>query len=304
MRWLTECSVDTVRDALRVVAPGLAELPITLPDLVGRDEPLWMASSAAVGEEFVAKVAWSAPAARRLAHEIGVLTALSVPFMPEVVASSTEPVLLVTRRMPGKSLFAVVDSIDRDHAGRQLAQFLVALHDPSTRAAVERALGPLPAPRAEASTDEIRARLGRWVRPDQHAAVTTWCAWADEVLAEPRPSVLVHGDLHGDNQVWNGDRLSLVVDFETTSAAEPEYDLRAFPSTGPDCELLTATTQHYEHLSGRSLSLDRIMAWHLRTTLDDLLWRSEARVPLPGHHSPTTWINDLTTRFAKLQIGP
>ncbi|RLK58502.1 hypothetical protein [Actinokineospora cianjurensis] len=52
------------------------------------------------------------------------------------------------------------------------------------------------------------------------------------------------------------------MDFETASAAEPEYDLRAFP----DVEVLTATVRHYERLSGQVLSIDRIMAWHLRAT--------------------------------------
>jgi aminoglycoside phosphotransferase (APT) family kinase protein len=56
-----------------------------------------------------------------------------------------------------------------------------------------------------------------------------WCDWADAVLASPGPAVLVHGDLHGDNQVWDHDKLRLVVDLETAGAAEPEYDLRTLP---------------------------------------------------------------------------
>ncbi|GAA2991901.1 hypothetical protein GCM10010483_40540 [Actinokineospora diospyrosa] len=277
-----------------------------MPDLVGRDEPLWRSSSAAVGDGFVAKFAWSEPAAQRLVHEIGALAALSagrsVPFVPEVVASSVEPVLLVTRRVPGFSLFAVADSIDRDRAGGDLARFFAALHDPTVRARVEEAIGALPAPRPGASTDDLRARLGRWVRPDQRDTISGWCDWADEVLATPCRSVLVHGDLHGDNQVWRDGRLRLVVDFETACAAEPEYDLRALPATGPDCELLIATMRHYEHLTGHALSIDRIMAWHLRTALDDVLWRSEAAVPLPDHRTPPDWVDDLAARFTTLDL--
>ena len=70
----------------------------------------------------------AAPTARRLLHQIRVLAALArdpaVPFLPEVVASGTDPVILVTRRVRGSSLFKVADSIDRDHAGRQIARFL------------------------------------------------------------------------------------------------------------------------------------------------------------------------------------
>ena len=58
--------------------------------------------------------AWSRPAALQLAQEIAVLAALArepaVPFLPEVVASSTSPLLLVTRRVPGTSLFDIAGS--------------------------------------------------------------------------------------------------------------------------------------------------------------------------------------------------
>ena len=62
--------------------------------------------------------------------------------------------------------------------------------------------------------------------------MTRWCDWADAVLARPGPDVLVHGDLHGDNQVWDHDELRLVVDFATVGAAEPEYELRTYPGPG------------------------------------------------------------------------
>ena len=52
------------------------------------------------------------------------------------------------------------------------------------------------------------------------------------------------------------------------------------------------------------LAVDRVMAWHLRTALGDALWRSEAGIPLPGHRSPTDWIDDLSARFDQLGIDP
>ena len=135
MKWLAECSAEALGAALRVVMPELSGCSITIPELTTKQDPPWHSSSAAVGEQFIAKFAWSRPAALRLAREIGVLTALAaepkVPFLPEVVASSMDPLLLVTRRVPGTSLFEVVGSIDRDRAGRQLACFLAALHQPA-----------------------------------------------------------------------------------------------------------------------------------------------------------------------------
>ncbi len=116
--------------------------------------------------------------------------------------------------------------------------------------------------------------------------------------------MLVHGDLHGDNQVWDGDQLRAVLDFESIGAAEPEYELRAFPGPGlgPGVQLLTATMRHYQQLTGHQLSLDRIMAWHARNALGDVLWRSEAGIPLADHRTPPQWVEDLAVRFAALGI--
>jgi aminoglycoside phosphotransferase (APT) family kinase protein len=297
---------------VRVVAPELSGCSIKMSTQIVQDDPLWWSSTAIIDEQFIAKFAWSRPAALRVAHEIGVLTALArepgVPFLPEVVASSTDPLLLITRRVSGVSLFEVVHSIDRDRAGSQLARFLATLHQLTTRARVEAAIGRLPdaqhGPQHPTSTQVLRDRLGTWVGPDQCRTIMPWYDWTDATLAQPHPSVLVHADLHGDNQVWVHGNLQLVVDFENASAAEPEYDLRAFPATGPGVELLTSTMRHYQQITGRHLAVDRVMAWHLRTALGDALWRSEAAIPLPDHRTPAAWIDDLSRRFQELGIDP
>jgi aminoglycoside phosphotransferase (APT) family kinase protein len=284
---------------------------VPVPDPAAKADPLWWSSSAAVGERFIAKFAWSRLAALRLAREIGILTALArepkVPFLPEVVARSTDPLLLITRRVPGASLFEVIGSIDRDRAGQQLARFLAALHQPEARERAEATVGKLTgAQLPPATTRVLREGFGRWARPDQRQTVTRWCDWADAALASPGPAVLVHGDLHGDNQLWDHDELRLVVDFETIGAAEPEYDLRTFPGPGmgPGVELLTAVMRHYQQITGRQLSPGRVMAWHLRNALGDALWRSEAGLPLPDHRTPPEWVDDLAARFSALGIDP
>jgi aminoglycoside phosphotransferase (APT) family kinase protein len=311
MTWLAECSADALREALRIVAPELSGYPVAMPGPAGKEDPLYQSGSVPVGDRFIVKFAWSRPAALRLAIEIGVLAALArepkVPFLPEIAASSTDPLLLVTRRVPGRSLFEVVGSIDRDRAGRQLASFLAALHHPAARERAEAAVGTLSGARLPPATTEVlRGRFGTWARPDQRRTVMRWCDWADATLACSGPAVLVHGDLHGDNQVWDGDRLRLVVDFETVGAAEPEYDLRAFPGPGmgPGVELLTATMRHYQQVTGRELSTARVMAWHLRNALGDALWRAEAGIPLPDHRTPPEWVDDVAVRFGALGIDP
>ncbi len=157
-----------------------------------------------------------------------------------------------------------------------------------------------------APTRTLRDRLGTWIRPDQLQTVAGWCDWADAVLGSPGPAVLVHGDLHGDNQVWDRDELLLVMDFENIGAAEPEYELRGFPGPGmgPGLELLTAIMRHYQQVTGRQLSPARVMAWHLRHALGDVLWRSEAGLPLADHRTPPQWVEDLAARFTALSIAP
>jgi aminoglycoside phosphotransferase (APT) family kinase protein len=311
MTWLAECSAVALSEALRVVAPELSGYPVTVPGPAGKQDPQWHSGSEPLGDQFIVKFAWSRPAALQLAHEIAVLAALArepaVPFLPEVVASSTDPLLLITRRVPGTSLFDVADSIDPDRAARQIVRFLAALHHPATRQRAEAAAGPLTGPvLPPATTATLRDRLGTWIRPDQRRTVIRWCDWADAALASPGPAVLVHGDLHGDNQVWDRDELRLVVDFATTGAAEPEYELRAFPGPGmgPGLELLTAVMRHYQQATGRQLSADRIMAWHLRQALGDVLWHSEAGLPLNDHRTPPEWVDDLAARFGELGIDP
>jgi aminoglycoside phosphotransferase (APT) family kinase protein len=313
MKWLAECSVVAFREALQAVAPELngCQVTVPVPDPAAKADPVWWSSSAAIGERFVAKFAWSHPAARRIANEIGVLTALAreprVPYLPEVVASSTDPLLLITRRVPGVSLFDVAGSIDRDRAGQQLASFLAALHHPAARHRAEAAIGKIiGAQLPPAPTNTLRERFGTWVRPEQRHTVNRWCDWADAVLAAPSPAVLVHGDLHGDNQVWGPGELRLVADFETVGVAEPEYDLRTFPGPGlgPGVDLLIAIMRHYQQFTGRQLAADRVMAWHLRTALGDALWRSEAGIPLADHRTPPEWVEDMAKRFSALRIEP
>jgi aminoglycoside phosphotransferase (APT) family kinase protein len=311
MTWLAECSAVALGEALRVVAPELSGYPVTVPGPAGKQNPQWHSGSEPLGERFIVKFAWSRPAALQLAHEIAVLAALArepaVPFLPEVVASSTDPLLLITRRVPGTSLFDIAGSIDPDRAARQIVRFLAALHHPATRQRAETAAGTLTGPvLPPATTATLRDRLGTWVRPDQRRTVDGWCDWADAMLASPGPAVLVHGDLHGDNQVWDGDELRLVVDFATAGAAEPEYELRAFPGPGlePGLELLTAVMRHYQQVTGQQLSAGRIMAWHLRQALGDALWHSEAGIPLNDHRTPPQWVDDLAARFSALGINP
>lgn len=308
MGWLDEPTVDALRAALRTVAPELAEGTVTPRGLEPKSDARWCAASAVVEDRFVVKFAWARPPALRIRHEARVLAALRTAAprlpLPEVVTFSHDPVLLVLRRVSATPFFEVrhlIGPAERDGVARDLAAVLAELHDPGVLPAVAEAVGPLPEPTAHATTDTLRARFGALVRPDQRDLVPSWCDWADTVLAAAGRRVLVHGDFHGDNHLWDREtlRLRLVVDLETVGVGEPEFDLRCLPA---DCgiELFTATVAHYERLTGTPLDVDRIMAWHLRTVLGDALWRAEAGVPLPDKRTPTQWVDDLSARFAAL----
>jgi aminoglycoside phosphotransferase (APT) family kinase protein len=309
LTWLAEPTVNALRVALRTVAPELAEGAIVPRGLEPADDPQWCAASAVVDGRFVVKFAWARPPALRICHQAQVLDALRTAAprlpLPEVVAVSRDPAMLVLRWVPAMSFFEVrhlVGPAERDKVARDLATVFAELHDPGVLRAVAEAVDPLPEPAAHATTDTLRARFGALVRPDQRDRVLSWCDWADTTLAPQGRTVLVHGDFHGDNHLWDPAtlRLRLVVDLETVGTGEPEFDLRCLPADG-GVELFTATVAHYEKLTGTALDVDRIMAWHLRTVLGDALWRAEAGVPLPDRRTPAQWVDDLTTGFAMLR---
>ena len=207
-------------------------------------------------------------------------------------------------------LLSVASPAQVGEIGRELARFLSSLHQPETLACVAAAAGPAlaPHPPPQATTDELRARLAPMLRPDQRGIVSRWCAWADDVLACRGDPVFVHGDLHGYNQVWDQQqlRLRLVADFETSGAAEAEYDFRYIPALGPGVILLISAAKHYSQRTGSPLNLDHVMAWHLRSYLGEALWRSEAGLPLllplPGGGTPSDYVDQLSERFDMLQI--
>ena len=304
--WLADGSVDSIRRALSTVAPDLADGAIAVRQGLGESDPQWWSSSA-----------WSAArpsssslvtaGAERLWNEAQILRTFADRQaelrLPPVVAVADDPVLVVTRFVAGRPLtIEMVRSADQaevDEIGAELASFLTNMHRPETLASARRAINWFPTPPQPATTDELRTRFGAWIRPDQQRHLLAWCDWADKVLARPGGAVLVHGDLHGHNQLWHPDRpqLRAVVDFETCSVADPAYDFRSLPAEGPDLALLTATASHYRRQSGTDVALDRVMAWHIRASLGDALWRSEAGVHLPGGGTPPGWMDAINARM-------
>jgi Phosphotransferase enzyme family len=313
--WLSEYSEAALRSALRVAGADLEQLPIELTGTNDLSRPTWASGSATIDGRFLAKFAFSEPTAVRVWHEARVLKMLSEQpafHVPDLVAASPDPACLATRIVEvGVPLsYELVRASIPERVGSfgfELARFLANLHAPQILGLAREHLDdPLrtPEPGLQATTDELRLRFMPMIGARRRARVRRWCDWADEQLAAPTRMVFVHGDFHPYNQLWDAEelRLVLVADFEASGIAEPEYDFRAIPSFGPGIDLLTSTIDEYTVLTGRSLSLERIMALHLCTSLGDALWRTEAGLPLllarPGGGTPDDYVDELAARFA------
>jgi aminoglycoside phosphotransferase (APT) family kinase protein len=311
--WLQDATEGSLRSALSVAAPQLAGLPLRMSPFLESSNPLWWSSSAIVDEAFVVKFAWSHARAERLWREGVVLTRLRalVPSLaiPDVVALSAQPALVVTRIVPGGPLDGEwvwgLKGVGAERVGGQLAAFLAGLHGVDG-AELLRGL-PVVTPTPQASSDLLRRRFGRLVDGERARSALRWCDWVDDVLggSAALPDVVVHGDLHGYNQLWDqgAATLAAVVDFEESGLRDPHFDLRYLPGLPRSLDLVAATIDAYEQVCGRRLQIERVMAWNVLTVLGDALWRTEAQVALPGGGSVEQWVDDVGQRLAALGLG-
>jgi aminoglycoside phosphotransferase (APT) family kinase protein len=263
--WVRDASEASLRSALAVGVPELAGLPLRINERLPSSNPLWWSASAVIDERFVAKYAWSPVRAERLWREGVVLERLamrdSLLPLPELVAVTKTPALVVSRLVGGVPLSwewaSRLSSLETEHVGEQLAAFLVRPHDGE----VTDVVGELPVvdPTPQADTARLRHGFPRLVDERRRTLVLRWCEWVDEVLGVGPvecSDVLVHGDFHGHNQVWDPGTLTLraVVDFEESGIADPHFDLRYLPGNAQTPELMLAVVHAYERRSGRHLA--------------------------------------------------
>jgi aminoglycoside phosphotransferase (APT) family kinase protein len=291
--------------------PGLTVEQLSIRPRIPQPDPRYWSASATVDDRLVVKFAWSHVRAVRLHREGLLLGRLAVRApalrLPRLVALHADPVVLVTEQLAGEPLSG---DAGRDLLGPrlpdvacELADLLVTLHG-LPAAEVLHGL-PEVTPTAQSDTAVLRARYGGLVDAGRAALVGRWCDWVDGVLGGPGPEdVLVHGDLHGHNQLWDlaTGALVAVLDLEECGARDPHFDLRYLPGSWSSNELLLAVVAAYRQRSGTALSLERIMAWHVLTALGDALWRTEAGVELPGGGDARTSVDDVRDRFDDLRM--
>jgi aminoglycoside phosphotransferase (APT) family kinase protein len=313
--WLPDPSVDAILAAVASVAPDLQ--PGTVRVRTARESRGSSPSrgTATLDDRYMVKFACSERAAAAIYREGLIFELLgqdefSVP-VPNVVAIGRHPALVITEMVAGEPLAfddPLLSTPDGQAAvGRVLGRTLSALHDDAVREAVIGASLNSVRPQPQAGTPELRNRFLPLVSSDLRALVLTWCEWTDEALAsEPPPDCFVHGDLHGFNQVWDlgGPTLHGLVDLEESGLADPHYDFRYLPAQAPGVVLLECAVASYTEVGSRTLSIDRIMAWHVRTCLGDALWRTEAGVALPDGGTVDGWVDDLARRFTSLSLRP
>lgn len=221
-----------------------------------------------------------------------------------LVAVSSDPVLLVSELVAGSPLTfrgaAAVGAHGQEVIGAEIGRWLAVLHSAEVLAAVENAGLDDREPTPQADTDAIRTRFVSLAPPRWAKAIHSWCEWVDGTLMEaPRHRCVLHGDLHGHNQIWDPSLTTLraVVDFEESAVGDPAYDFRYLPAQAPELVLLHAAVAEYMKRTGTTVDLRTVMAWHIRTVLGDALWRTEAGVALPDGGTIVAWLEQLSNRI-------
>ena len=132
LTWIAERSPEAVHSGLAIFAPSLAGLDVLLSDRVVTDDPEYFQGSAVLGEKYVVKFAWAEAPARRMVHEARVLSALATceePLpVPQLIASSSAPAMLVTLLVPGDPLVDpdLLEPSRRSRLADDLGRFLVS----------------------------------------------------------------------------------------------------------------------------------------------------------------------------------
>ena len=252
----------------------------------------------------------------RLAREAAIAATLPPEVLyPEVVAWGTEAGedWIVLRRAAGTPLVRVWPQLDADQrrtAVIQIADALRALHatpePPGLPAGFE--TPQLLVPGAHAADPVVSAleRAAKLPHVDAGAMATAveWVKVMRTALDPFESRTLVHGDLHFQNVLWDGNQVTALLDLEFARAAPADVDLDVllrfcvvpflFVPVGREAE---ATAEHYAEvpfwfrdaypdLFAHRRSFDRLRLYAVGFDVRDLLANPPTRPPaeLTRHH--------------------
>jgi aminoglycoside phosphotransferase len=207
--------------------------------------------------------------------------------------------------VPGTMLSAAWPSLDaaqRRTAAEQLGHALQALHawepSPEVRAAlaartpqrntsdvIGAELNPLPVDRAL----QLVEPATHLENVDPHAIVQLGEELKRlrpiDALRNPNEGVVVHGDAHLDNVLWDGTRLVALIDFEWARLGPPDLELQPM-LVFDDVEILIRSIVHsYPGIAAHPRFVERLWLYDLAATLRDLLVKS----PLPATDDVPSW---------------
>lgn len=291
------------------------ELVLAAAGFAARDSPVRVESNsndAWLFGDCVLRICWRGDRARlRREALIGEALPAEVRY-PQVLAHGEAGRFpwLVTRRVEGTALAAawpLMSSSQRDRAGEQLAAILRALHEWAPPAAVAselsndgaqaagelpeltgRAINPLPVDRALRIAGRLRGRQ------NLDSGLLDAAATLIEGLRELDPfrgerlAGIAHCDLHLWNVLWNGRKISALLDLEWARLAPPdldldvllrisEYDLRPEEPDGPEPFLFGQLHSHYPELFAHPNLVRRLWLYALAGSIREIaVW------PTPG----------------------
>ncbi len=211
----------------------------------------------------------------------------------------------LTHWVPGAMLshcWADLDSTEQRVAAEQIGHALRALHgwepSPAVRAAlaaraaqpdtsdvVGADLNPLPVDRAlrlvEPATQldnvdrQSVVQLGEEI--ERLRAV--------DRLRNPSDGVVVHGDAHLDNVIWDGRRLVTLLDYEWARLGPPDLELQPLLLAGDARALIRSVIHAYPAIAAHPRFVERLWLYDLSGTLRDLL----VKAPLPAAGDLPPW---------------
>lgn len=211
----------------------------------------------------------------------------------------------LTHWVPGTMLshgWADLDQTQRRTAAEQLGHALRALHAWEPSPEVRAALAARPA--QPDTSDVIGADLNplpvdralRLVEPathlenvDQQLVVQL----GEEIkrlrpidpLRNPSDGVVVHGDAHLNNVIWDGMRLVALLDYEWGRLGPPDLELQPLLQYDDATALIRSVVDAYPGIAAHPRFVERLWLYDLSATLRDLL----VKAPLPATGDLPPW---------------
>lgn len=205
-------------------------------------------------------------------REAAILRALSGPLADAGVrvapyhASVPEQRALVCGLVPGRDRFAAIaDPAQRDALARDFMGQLAALHHIDVTASPVEGMGPIEPAEIlvrRRIADLRKANSGRAWDPLIHLSL----GWLEaNIPANMPPPVIVHGDAGPGNFLYDGDRVTALLDWELVHYGDPMADLAmlCLRMLFQDFVPLPRAFAAYQAAGGHRVDLARVRYWRL-----------------------------------------